>query len=74
MNESDVAAKAASLLSRGAAAERSRGRQPLGIGPSFEEGWPSRSSKWVATLRSARPGRSNACRNRFLTSPRCALF
>src|SRR4030095_13821195 len=37
--------------------------------PSFEEGWPRRSSKCNATLDSARPGRSNHSCDKVLTSP-----
>jgi len=41
--------------------------------PSFEEGRQRRSSKCHVTLHSALPGRSNHCRHKILTSPRCAL-
>jgi len=46
----------------------------LAIFPSFEEGWPRRSSKCDVTLNSARPGRSNACCNKTYDLPRCDLF
>src|SRR5215510_6154002 len=42
--------------------------------PSFEEGWPRRSSEYNATLDSARPGRSNAYYKKTSDLPRCALI
>src|SRR5262245_28446980 len=48
--------------------------KPESTGPSFEEGWPRRSTECIATLESARPGRSDHCCNKRLTSPGCALF
>src|SRR5215467_8380839 len=42
--------------------------------PSFEEGWPRRSSRCSVTLRSARPGRSNVCCHETYDLPRCALI